>query len=231
MTGDAGLSMCGVYDESYIPDVINLYKIKNKGTFGCGSKSICEVTIRSEECGVSANTPDFVVTNQFTLPLEDLSTETEVEKDFQLTTKACIVGVLMNKIGIGVAQKNSFDETPVSFPEASGSAKSIIEWGITARLDEMQKRAIGVFTSSYVLTYYRGAEESEKLDCAKLRNMSLLKEKLRLMKLSAETNILSNLINRTEDKSLICFMHGPGGSGKSAVIDLLISYAREYTNY
>ena len=27
---------------------------------------------------------------------------------------------------------------------------------------------------------------------------------------------------------LICLLHGPGGSGKSTVIDLVIEYAREY---
>ena len=64
-----------------------------------------------------------------------------------------------------------------------------------------------------------------------MRNKEILKEKLRLIILSGRTNLSSKLVNITEEKNLICFMHGPGGSGKSAVIDLLISYAREYTHH
>jgi ribose 1,5-bisphosphokinase PhnN len=30
---------------------------------------------------------------------------------------------------------------------------------------------------------------------------------------------------------LLCFLHGPGGCGKSTVIDLVIEYAREYCGY
>ena len=32
-------------------------------------------------------------------------------------------------------------------------------------------------------------------------------------------------------KNLVCFLHGPGGSGKSAVLELLQLYAREYCNH
>jgi len=30
---------------------------------------------------------------------------------------------------------------------------------------------------------------------------------------------------------LICFLHGPGGSGKTTVIDLVMKYASEYCSY
>ena len=37
--------------------------------------------------------------------------------------------------------------------------------------------------------------------------------------------------NRRNSNQLICFLHGPGGSGKTAVIDLVMEYAREYCSY
>jgi replication-associated recombination protein RarA len=51
----------------------------------------------------------------------------------------------------------------------------------------------------------------------------LIEEKKNLEKLTEK--------DRRGSEQLICLLHGPGGSGKTAVIDLLIAYAREYCSY
>ena len=36
---------------------------------------------------------------------------------------------------------------------------------------------------------------------------------------------------RSRKNQLICLLHGPGGSGKTTVIDLIMEYSREYCSY
>lgn len=38
-------------------------------------------------------------------------------------------------------------------------------------------------------------------------------------------------VGKRQSDQLICLLHGPGGSGKTAVNDLLMEYAREYCSY
>ena len=57
-------------------------------------------------------------------------------------------------------------------------------------------------------------------DCA-----SYIKEKKRLQALAGSQNRASG------SDQLICFLHGPGGSGKTTVIDLVVKYAAEYCGY
>ena len=63
--------------------------------------------------------------------------------------------------------------------------------------------------------------------------MTYLIEKLRLNKLAGRlpSNARGFRDNSEDQKNLICFLHGPGGSGKSSVLELLLLYAAEYCDH
>ena len=110
-----------------------------------------------------------------------------------------------------------------SVSEANGSAKSILDWSAKANLDSEQTRAFLIFASCFVLTFHGG---TDRLDCSgieKDRNLILETERKKLLKLYGS--------QETGERQLICFLHGPGGCGKSSVLKLLMMYAKEYCGF
>jgi hypothetical protein len=81
---------------------------------------------------------------------------------------------------------------------ASGSHDSIIVWGQNDNLDTNQHTAFEILASTYVLTFYKDAEDATG-------NEALI-----------ELDDLRNLARRREndDKKLIMFITGPAGAGK-----------------
>jgi len=102
--------------------------------------------------------------------------------------------------------------------ETNGSARSIIDWAEKARLDRGQRRAFKIMASTFVLSFYRSASTTVSRG-QRVRHL-FTSEKSRLEKLAE--------VRRRQSDQLICLLHGPGGSGKTTVIDLMMEYAREY---
>ena len=94
-----------------------------------------------------------------------------------------------------------------------------------------QTRAFEIFAASFVLTFFRDAEKTT--DARIARTSQFRREKLRLTKLAGKLPIDASLIRlaRLWDSNLVCLLHGPGGSGKSAVMELLHDYGREYCSF
>ena len=103
--------------------------------------------------------------------------------------------------------------------EANGSATSILEWALAAKLDPVQKRAFECIISSFLLSFYNDAGD---LDVEDGTVESAEKQKFRVVKVNLKK------LKGGRGVQLICLVHGPGGSGKSTVINLVISYAREF---
>ena len=108
--------------------------------------------------------------------------------------------------------------------DANGSAKSIIEWGCKCNLDNHQRRAFKVITASFVLTYFKDAGKNNE-EMTSHDNQSRTK-------FVKERKLLCQLAElRNDTVQLICCLHGPAGSGKSTVIELVLLYAKEYCLY
>ena len=112
------------------------------------------------------------------------------------------------------------DKPPVLVKQANGSVASIIDWAKAAGLDNGQRRAFEIVAGTFVLSFYCDGEGQPE---QRSWRSQFVKEKRRLQKLVEKQK-------RGSDQ-LICLLHGPGGCGKSTVIDLVIEYAREYCSY
>ena len=108
--------------------------------------------------------------------------------------------------------------------DANGSAKSIIEWGCKCNLDNHQRRAFEVIMASFVLRYFK--------DAGKNNEQMTSHDNQSRTKFVRERKLLCQLAElRNDTVQLICCLHGPAGSGKSTLIELVLLYAKEYCSY
>ena len=113
-------------------------------------------------------------------------------------------------------RKVEFFEKGEMVIKANGSAQSIKEWSKKSRLDEHQRTAFEIIISSFILTFFDDLDATTKVD-------DIDEEKKKLKKL-ADTE-------KRESEQLIALLHGPGGSGKSWVIDLVLAYGKEFCGF
>jgi ATP-dependent DNA helicase PIF1 len=201
-----------------IPNAMNFSTIKNKGTHKCGYEHLAEMTLqRGTEIFVE-NAPHARETNQQT---ED-ATEDNSGSDRNVQT-CDIVKVLLEKTS---RRQTDFFETtgveePVDLLEANGSVTSILDWAEKAKLDIRQRRAFEIITASFVMSFYNDAPSATGEERNTRSVFSREKRKLqKLLEVRARNNT-----------QMICFLHGPAGSGKTSVIDLVIMYAKQYCEH
>lgn len=109
-------------------------------------------------------------------------------------------------------------QTPLQIMEANGTAASILDWAKQSGIDKYQRRAFEVFCATFVLTFHKSNEDTA---ISPDERSALRREANKLKKLAGITR-------RRKEKQLVCLLYGPGGSGKSACVDLLMLYAKEY---
>ena len=123
------------------------------------------------------------------------------------------------KTQLPTAKKGNTEE--IELPQANGTAASIGEWAKNTKLDKRQRRAFKTIIAQFVLTFYKDADEQPDLSNIGLgdyrREKRKLKKLTRLRRNSAITH-----------EQLVMFLHGPGGSGKSTAINLVMMYAQQF---
>ena len=217
------------FDSNYTPKMLNLNRIRQKGSYQCGTDKLCKITPNTcQEQGSDSFIETSILTNA--IPLQPISPTINPTDTPKQICRETIVTVIQNKTEMGQLQKTGHNDQLMSFPEASGTSLSIANWARLAKLDKNQRRAFEVLASSFVLTFFRDAEQGTEVEG--LRNTYYLKEKLRLNKLAGRIpSYATRQRNNSESENLVCFLHGPGGSGKSAVLELLLIYAAEYCEH
>ena len=118
------------------------------------------------------------------------------------------------------SHQNVWKGKDIEVSDATGSIESIREWSKAGfGTDCRQQRAFEAIIASFVLTFYDHDQEAVLSETATTEeHLRFRRSKLALLKLKG----------RTKDSQLICLLHGPGGSGKSTVINMVKAYAKSY---
>lgn len=206
-----------------MPDTHDLSTIRQKGTHAGGYEHIVTLNPNND-----AN--DSVVERAIDAYSEDIDEDRNNSQndasanniDQQPPSKTDLVAILLSKTTRrqrkfpGILKENRTAQVK----EANGSVSSIIDWAKAVNLDNRQRRAFEIIAGTFVLSFYRDAEDDAG---QRGQRFNFVKEKRQLEKLVEKQK-------RNSDQ-LICLLHGPGGSGKTTVIDLVMEYAREYCSY
>jgi hypothetical protein len=125
------------------------------------------------------------------------------------------------------AREKVFENNPnAEVLEANGSYESMKDWCKAAKLDKKQKRAFESLVSAFILTFYNDTDDTEQDDDAEISTADRVA--FRDIQKMLEELMGAHVEVRREKDQLICLIHGPGGSGKSTVVNLVIAYAKEY---
>lgn len=208
---------------SELPESFSLNSIHQKGVLKCGYEALANMNVDTDP-----TEPIFEVQQSMdTEPVETPEVNNDRFNNLNNTpSQKDLIKILMSKTS---RRRRTFEEITkskreVDVLEANGSVRSIIDWAKKARLDRRQRRAFEVIAGSFVLTFFSDASQDDSFGRGfRSRYQPFFSEKIRLERLVEQ--------QKRGDDQLICLLHGPGGSGKTTVIDLVMEYAREYCDY
>lgn len=200
-----------------LPESLNLAPMRQKGRHEACYKHLAEMQTTNP-----TGTTAFEVTGNTYMEEDEGGGNSEEELDQVSPKKKDLVAILGSKnsrrtYSFADIIKNS---EPVQLLEANRSARSIIDWGRKAKLDKEQRRAFEIPAASFVLSFYNDSEGElfSQRDSKKFKH-----EKKQLQRLVEVT--------KRGSEQLVCLLHGPGGCGKTTVIDLVVAYGKEYCRY
>ena len=203
-------------DGGAIPKTFALNSLRQKGTLKCGYEHLAQM--QTEDAFLNEPVLE-VEAESMDCQEQDSAEATGHVPEQSAPTQRDIVSLLISKTS---RRRRTFEEITkskkvVNVLEANGSVRSIIDWAKKAKLDRKQRRAFEIFTGTFVLSFFRDAESDGS------RRHTFVKEKKLLNRLVE--------VRRRGSDQLVCLLHGPGGSGKTTVVDLVTEYAREYCSY
>ena len=203
-----------------IPDNFCLKYLKNKGSLQSGYRNIaCMITKNMLSMG--DNLIEFA--NNDEQDYEDLDKGNQYEPNDEIPKlkKKELCHVLFTRTKRRTLKVASFKNQCFPLREANGTVESILDWSETLfHNDTAQKRAFEIIVGSFVLTYF--TEEQIAND----KQITSSQERL----FQQQLRNIRKLTEATKRKSdqLICLLHGPGGCGKSTVLDIVMLYARNF---
>jgi hypothetical protein len=205
-----------------LPSSISVAAIRQKGTLKCGYECLADMTCNMEQNSgplIQAEQPEAAPDNG-TAPVAGEN----MGQQNRIPSQRDIVNLLLSGKSrrSRTFQEISNSTEAVDVLQANGSVRSIIDWAKKAGLDRGQRRAFEILTSTFILIFFSVEPEQTESRGQRVRH-SFIREKKQLERLAD--------VRKRGSNQLICLLHGPGGSGKTAVIDLLMEYAREYCSY
>lgn len=189
--------------------------IRDKGRDKCGYHDLDVASCTKPKDG-----SDFV---QYAVNLETTSTPELPKplKDRSTYTKKEVIEVLLTRT-VPATRANVFKNKDVKVSEANGTVGSLREWAEAQELDDLQKRAFESITAAFLLTFFETEADDTDNGLTLNEKLRFRRTKMNLIKLKGTTRVDRN------GEQLVCLMHGPGGSGKSTVIELVTAYCQEY---
>jgi len=186
-------------------------EIRNKGKKGCGHSS-------------DFPTPPCAETLQNWIEVETGSSGSRDPNNGAservVHTKQEIIAVLLRRSQSRARESVFKYNKTAKVGDANGSVESILEWAEAACLDPIQKRAFECIIASFLLTFFDESEDDDDTATSTGLHAKFRRAKKHLLKLKGD-----------KKSQLICLLHGPGGSGKSTVINLVTAYAQEYCKH
>lgn len=220
-----------LFNDIGVPFRFSLKNLREKGEHSCGEKLIALVKLPE----TTAESGPFMRTTSAAGDTPNNSRHVEANDDTRQPRKSHsvkdVVEVIFNfrerRTSTYSHNNSSSAEDRLEDTPANGTARSIRQWGEISNLDADQQKAFEMISSSFVLTFHDEAMLTSHNEVSVSSNEG---GRTRLMTtFRCETMKLKKL-NR-DHKQLILFLHGPGGSGKSTVIDLVLEYAKEYCGH
>jgi hypothetical protein len=218
---DMLLSTGTLGDDDTLPSKLDFTPVMNKGSKQCGYDCVADIST-STAAPATANSQFIRSQNQTSTSTDQQEQTDDVrEQHFQARQTKSRKEIVETTFKFTNLRKRSFptfsnSDEPVNVKEANGTASSIIDWARKAKLDSNQMRTFEILTSSFVLTFYDDALNN---DVTRTRDSRFRANYKKLHRLSGRSK---------KNENLVGFVHGPGGAGKSTIVDLVILYCKEY---
>ena len=217
---DAEATSTNISDPSPDPTIsgFNFKTLRDSGHHQSGHKDIADAP---PSCPEDVNS--FLSTQASPSPNPNTATSTDTTNQTPepITKQKIRVALTMRARRIQYIDSMKKD---VTLLDASGSAASIIQWGRAFRGDRDQRRAFEAITASFVLACIREAAAMERNHDT--RHRATFPQIMKLRKLAFGLD--QRKWARHKNDQLLLFLHGPGGSGKSTVLDMVMMYCKEY---
>ena len=197
---------------------ITLKHLKNKGENFCGHKQHdVSMDLLSTSAFVTESVNQQESTNHVTE--REHNPSQRCEHTMNQVVKLLLKRTQIQLVG-GIKTNKQF-----KLKGANGSVHSLRQWGKTLfEKDKKQRRAFESIVASFLLTFFDKEEEEEEEEEEETRNRNrqiFRRTKLALLRLKGNHVGMRN-------EQLIALLHGPGGSGKSHVLNAVKAYARSF---
>ena len=155
---------------------------------------------------------------------EEIALVREEASKRKSTQQSCpTLKTLMHVAAQRKVQRVKINEKDINILAANGTAGSVIDWAKKYKLDIKQRQAFYTMTSSFVLTCANEALEQYLED-----EFAHFQESMFMPSRKKTQEHVQLLKDLNGQKELRLFLSGAGGTGKSNVIDHVVSYCKAF---